>query len=71
MDAESERALQEGLERASQNVTVIAITHTLHTVRKADVIFVVDGGKVVDKGRHEALVERSESYRVNALQQML
>lgn len=71
LDAESERALQEGLERASQNITVIAITHRLHTVRKADVIFVVEGGKVVDKGRHEELVERSESYRVNALQQML
>lgn len=71
LDAESERALQDGLERASQNITVIAITHRLHTVRKADVIFVVEGGKVVDKGRHEDLVERSESYRVNALQQML
>lgn len=71
LDAESERALQEGLERASRGITVIAITHRLHTVRKADVIFVVEGGQVVDKGKHEELVERSESYRVNALQQML
>lgn len=71
LDAESERALQEGLERASRGITVIAITHRLHTVRKADVIFVVEGGEVVDKGKHEELVERSESYRINALQQML
>jgi ABC-type multidrug transport system fused ATPase/permease subunit len=71
LDAESERALQEGLERAAKGITVIAITHRLHTVRKADVIFVVEGGQVVEKGRHEELVERSESYRVNALQQML
>ncbi|KAI9155345.1 Leptomycin B resistance protein-like protein [Paramyrothecium foliicola] len=71
LDAESERMLQEGLERAAKGITVIAITHRLHTVRKADVIFVVEGGKIVDKGRHEELVERSESYRVNALQQML
>lgn len=71
LDAESERALQEGLERAARGITVIAITHRLHTVRKADVIFVVEGGKVVDKGRHEELVEKSESYRINALQQML
>lgn len=71
LDAESERALQEGLEQAARGITVIAITHRLHTVRKADVIFVVEGGKVVDKGRHEELVERSESYRINALQQML
>lgn len=71
LDAESERALQEGLEQAARGITVIAITHRLHTVRKADVIFVVEGGQVVDKGRHEELVERSESYRINALQQML
>ncbi|RGP64182.1 atpase [Fusarium longipes] len=71
LDAESERALQEGLERVARGITVIAITHRLHTVRKADVIFMIEGGKVVDKGRHEELVERSETYRTNALQQML
>lgn len=71
LDAESEKALQEGLERAAKGITVIAITHRLHTVRKADVIFVIEGGKVVDKGRHEELVKSSETYRVNALQQML
>ncbi|KYK58449.1 ABC multidrug transporter [Drechmeria coniospora] len=71
LDAESERALQEGLERAAKGITVMAITHRLHTVRKADVILVVEGGQVVDKGRHDDLLARSESYRVNALQQML
>lgn len=71
LDAESERALQEGLEQAARGITVIAITHRLHTVRKADVIFVIEGGRVVEKGRHEVLVETSETYRVNALQQML
>ncbi|KAK8929949.1 ABC transporter 1 [Metarhizium anisopliae] len=71
LDAESEKALQEGLERAARGITVIAITHRLHTVRKADVIFVVEGGTIVEKGRHEELVERSETYRINALQQML
>lgn len=71
LDAESERALQEGLERVARGITVVAITHRLHTVRKADVIFVIEGGKIVDKGRHEDLVERSELYRVNALQQIL
>ncbi|UZP39889.1 hypothetical protein NXS19_007705 [Fusarium pseudograminearum] len=71
LDAESERALQEGLERVARGITMIAITHRLHTVRKADVIFMIEGGKVVEKGRHEELVERSETYRTNALQQML
>ncbi|KZM26033.1 uncharacterized protein EKO05_0005862 [Ascochyta rabiei] len=73
LDAESEKALELGLERAvkGHGVTVIAIAHRLRTIARADVIFMVDGGKVVDQGRHEELVQRSESYRVNALHQML
>ncbi|KAH9864441.1 hypothetical protein J1614_010375 [Plenodomus biglobosus] len=73
LDAESEKALESGLERAvkGHGVTVIAIAHRLRTIARADVIFLVEGGKVVDQGRHEELVQRSESYRVNALHQML
>jgi len=71
LDAASEAALQEGLDRVSKETTVLAITHRLHTVKKADVIFVVEGGRIVDAGRHEDLMARRESYRVNALQQML
>ncbi|KAH7083051.1 leptomycin B resistance protein pmd1 [Paraphoma chrysanthemicola] len=73
LDAESERALELGLERAvkGHGVTVIAIAHRLRTIARADVIFLVEGGKVVDQGKHEELVQRSESYRVNALHQML
>lgn len=73
LDAESEKALELGLERAvkGQGVTVIAIAHRLRTIARADVIFMVEGGQVVDQGRHEDLVQRSESYRVNALHQML
>ncbi|TQV96040.1 SPX domain-containing protein [Cordyceps javanica] len=65
LDAESERALQEGLEKAAKGITVIAITHRLHTVRKADVIFVVEGGQVVEKGRHDELVERKHPSSVS------
>lgn len=73
LDAESEKALELGLERAvkGHGVTVIAIAHRLRTIARADVIFLVEGGKVVDQGRHDDLVQRSESYRVNALHQML
>lgn len=71
LDAESERALQVGLERIARGITVVAITHRLHTVQKADVIFVVEGGQIVDRGSHAELMERNESYRVNAMQQML
>jgi ATP-binding cassette subfamily B (MDR/TAP) protein 1 len=73
LDAESEKALESGLERAvkGHGVTVIAIAHRLRTIARADVIFLIEGGQVVDQGRHEELVQRSESYRVNALHQMM
>ena len=71
LDAASEAALQQGLERAARGTTVIAITHRLRTVQKADIILVVEGGQIVDSGRHAELMERRESYRLNAMQQML
>ncbi|CAG8130018.1 unnamed protein product [Penicillium salamii] len=69
LDAESERLLQDGLEKASKNMTVIAIAHRLYTIRKADVIFLIEDGRCVEQGSHDQLVERSETYRVNALNQ--
>lgn len=69
LDAESERLLQDGLKKATQNITVIAIAHRLHTIRNADVIFLIEDGKCVDQGTHADLSKRSESYRVNALYQ--
>ncbi|KAG4031425.1 hypothetical protein MFRU_009g01990 [Monilinia fructicola] len=69
LDAESEKLLQDGLEKAARGITVIAIAHRLHTIRKADVIFLVDAGRCVDQGSHEELLERSESYRANVMHQ--
>ncbi|KAL5052206.1 hypothetical protein BDW71DRAFT_170369 [Aspergillus fruticulosus] len=69
LDAESERLLQDGLEKAAKGITVIAIAHRLYTIRKADVIFLIEEGRCVERGSHAELVERSESYRVNALNQ--
>ncbi|KAG4439145.1 hypothetical protein IFR05_005382 [Cadophora sp. M221] len=69
LDAESERLLQDGLTRAARGITVIAIAHRLHTIRKADVIFLIEEGRCVDKGSHEELLGRSESYRANVMHQ--
>ncbi|KAJ5576633.1 ABC transporter integral membrane type 1 [Penicillium sp. DV-2018c] len=69
LDAESERLLQNGLEKATNNMTVIAIAHRLYTIRRADVIFLIEDGRCVDQGTHDQLIERSETYRVNALNQ--
>ncbi|KAH8700907.1 putative ABC multidrug transporter [Talaromyces proteolyticus] len=69
LDAESERLLRDGLDKVSKNMTIIAIAHRLYTIRKADVIFLIENGRCVDRGTHLELLERSESYRVNALNQ--
>ncbi|RAH84359.1 P-loop containing nucleoside triphosphate hydrolase protein [Aspergillus japonicus CBS 114.51] len=69
LDAESEKLLQDGLERAAKGITVVAIAHRLNTIRKADVIFLIEAGRCVDSGTHEELLERSESYRANVLHQ--
>ena len=69
LDAESERLLQDSLRKVAKDTTVIAIAHRLSTIRNADMIFLIEDGTCVDRGRHEELFERSESYRGNVLAQ--
>ncbi|KAK4119472.1 mating factor A secretion protein STE6-like protein [Parathielavia appendiculata] len=69
LDAESERLLQDGLEKASRGITVIAIAHRLHTIRKANRIFWIEDGRCVDSGTHDELFEKSPGYRANVMHQ--
>ena len=62
LDAESERVVQEALERLMQGRTTIIIAHRLATVLKADRIVVMDRGRIVDSGRHAELIERNPLY---------
>ncbi|KFY79451.1 hypothetical protein V499_01580 [Pseudogymnoascus sp. VKM F-103] len=71
LDAESEAGLQAALEGATRAVTVVAVAHRMRTVRGADCIFVIDGGVVVEGGRHEELVGRSAAYREMVAHQTL
>ncbi|HSI32903.1 MAG: ABC transporter ATP-binding protein [Phycisphaerae bacterium] len=69
LDAESERLVQEALERVMRGRTCFIIAHRLSTVRNADRILVIAGGKVVEMGRHDDLVARDGLYAKLARQQ--
>ncbi|XP_020267245.1 ABC transporter B family member 4-like isoform X1 [Asparagus officinalis] len=56
LDAESERIVQDALDRVMVNRTTIVIAHRLSTIRGADIIAVVKNGMIVEKGKHEALM---------------
>lgn len=62
LDAVSERVVQEALDNASQGRTTIAIAHRLSSIKNADMIAVVKAGVVVEKGKHEELLQRKGAY---------
>lgn len=62
LDSESEAAVQRALGNALRGRTALVIAHRLSTVRDADLILVVDGGRVVERGRHEELLLRGGVY---------
>ena len=69
LDAKSEAVVQEALERLSKGRTTLVIAHRLSTVRDADKIVVMDAGRVVDEGTHEALLKGDGVYaRLHDLQ---
>jgi subfamily B ATP-binding cassette protein MsbA len=63
LDTESERLVQQAIERLMQQRTVLVIAHRLATVRDADEIVVLEGGRVVQRGTHEELLRAGGLYR--------
>ncbi|XP_060520809.1 phosphatidylcholine translocator ABCB4-like [Cylas formicarius] len=62
LDTESEKVVQEALDNAKQGRTCITIAHRLSTIQDADLICVIDGGKVAEKGTHHDLLEKRGLY---------
>ena len=62
MDNETEAAIQRSLDRLVVGRTTLIVAHRLSTVRQADVIHVIDGGRIVESGTHDALVAQGGIY---------
>ena len=63
LDSESDRLVQEALQILMKGRTCVVVAHRLSTIQHADQIFVIDGGRIVEKGSHQELVESDGLYK--------
>ncbi|KAF3558199.1 hypothetical protein F2Q69_00010291 [Brassica cretica] len=68
LDAESERVVQDALDRVMVNRTTIVVAHRLSTIKNADVIAVVKNGVIVEKGKHETLINIRDGVYASLVQ---
>ncbi|XWS31898.1 hypothetical protein CRYUN_Cryun23aG0115300 [Craigia yunnanensis] len=65
LDAESERVVQDALDRVMVNRTTVVVAHRLSTIKNADVIAVVKNGVIVEKGKHDTLINIKDGFYVS------
>ncbi|KAF7804972.1 ABC transporter B family member 21-like [Senna tora] len=68
LDAESERVVQDALDRVMKNRTTVVVAHRLSTIKNADVIAVVKNGVIVEKGKHETLINIQAGFYASLVQ---
>ena len=63
LDTESERLIQNAIDRLLEGRTVFVVAHRLSTVQRADQILVLEGGRVIEQGDHQTLLAQSGRYK--------
>ena len=63
LDSETEEKIQNAIQRLTKNKTTVIIAHRLSTILNSNLIYVIENGKVVDKGNHETLLDNSKTYK--------
>src|SRR5690606_32884341 len=63
LDLKTDAALRRALKRFTSNATVLTVAQRVSTIKNAEQIIVLDKGEIVDKGTHEELLARCETYR--------
>jgi ABC-type multidrug transport system fused ATPase/permease subunit len=63
LDSESERLIQDSLEYLFKTRTSVIISHRLSTIQHADIIYVIENGTIVDRGKHQELISRCDVYK--------
>ncbi|CAG8620476.1 6125_t:CDS:1, partial [Diversispora eburnea] len=71
LDSESEKLVQEAIDKASKNFTTVIIAHRLSTIQNADMILVVNKGKIVETGTHFELIAQRGLYSELVSKQVL
>ena len=63
LDTETESKIQEALKTLTKDKTTIVIAHRLSTILNSNIIYVIDAGKVIESGKHDELINKSELYK--------
>mgnify|MGYP000147128325 FL=1 len=63
LDTESEKLIQQAMETVMHKSTTLVIAHRLSTIQNADLILVMDKGKVIEQGTHQSLIDDNAAYK--------